>query len=719
MDGNNPSYYAQGVTDESTVMPGLQLCQEIVHLVLKVDNFKPESVYLLGELFLENEGQIDSPSVFNLILSILQQLQVENSADVSKLQQLFCSYVMRSLLSNPSDNEILKLMLNNIAQGATFDSRLAYFGKCLEFALYVDKSGNEHLLDKIILNQLSEIPPFVKCLDSFLETVDLSNEKSDVLPCLLIDIVQKSFAEDSINTAILFQIESASHNSIKRFQQACDVLDSKNLTFRYITAVAFLKQFFQTYYIAIEQCKFDTSEMPIVSHHINTIVSTIWKAGNEVLPNPLLVYLMKYFANLHGIELIHRSCKQVQNTLTSFQSIDWNMNYIESSVVLNPLAGHIDLELANKLLQQINSVLEKENKLQDLLEDERTVVTALLGTLSKRFYMQKCVRELTDQEHRMATAICRIVDESKLPQTCKHISRYLLGNDFDNELFTLSVASDSPYPHLVSIVFHLCCLLSVETNMQSIWFINLFQPDKTTLEDLPFIYSQTMLNADQKILLLLSYSTIVGSIGFRLTSDETLRKFCHSRQQDMIKQFLELQHLLQLDSSNLCILMHVVILKCNSVIFSEKRSLTTTEKNNIRSKCIDIIKHLVANRWQVIRDFKINQYAISQETSCIEAYIEEIIEPTEAVGIDKVIFRLFRMSHPPTKDIFINELCCGETQQFAFLHLVFKSTGRLTVPKFLPALLRWHMSVITYASYKFRKADFRDLSVQKFLSGNR
>ncbi|OPL33433.1 hypothetical protein AM593_05709, partial [Mytilus galloprovincialis] len=581
---------AKGVTDESTVMPALQLCQEIINLVLKVDNFKPDSVYLLGELFFENEGQIDSPSVFNLILSILQQLQVESSTDVSKLQQLFCSYVMRGLLSNPSDNDILKLVLTNIAQGDAFDSRLAYFGKCLEFALYVDKSGNEHLLEEIILNQLSEVPPFVECLDSFMKTVDLSNEKSDVLPCLLIDVVQKSFAEDSINTAILFQIESASHNSIRCFLQACDVLDSKTLTFRYITAVAFLKQFVQTYYIAIEQCKFDTSKMPIVSHHVNTVVSTIWKAGNEDLPNPLLVYLMKYFAHLHGIELIQRSCKQVRNSLTSLQSIDWNMNYIESSVVLNPLAAHIDFELANKLMQQIDSVLEKENKLHDLLENERTVVTTFLGILSKRFYMQKCLKELTDQEHRMTTAICRIVDESKLPQTCKNISRYLLGNDFDNELFSLSVASESPHPHLVSIVLHLCCLLSLETNMQ------------------------------------------------------------------------------------------------------------------------------IANRWQVIRDFKISQYEINQKTPCIEAYIEELIEPTDAVGIDKVIFRLFRISHPPTKDIFINELCSGETQQFAFLHLVFKNTDRLTVPQFLPALLRWHMSVIAYASYKFKKVDFRDLSVQKFLS---
>ncbi|VDI64095.1 Hypothetical predicted protein [Mytilus galloprovincialis] len=707
---------AKGVTDESTVMPALQLCQEIINLVLKVDNFKPDSVYLLGELFFENEGQIDSPSVFNLILSILQQLQVESSTDVSKLQQLFCSYVMRGLLSNPSDNDILKLVLTNIAQGDAFDSRLAYFGKCLEFALYVDKSGNEHLLEEIILNQLSEVPPFVECLDSFMKTVDLSNEKSDVLPCLLIDVVQKSFAEDSINTAILFQIESASHNSIRCFLQACDVLDSKTLTFRYITAVAFLKQFVQTYYIAIEQCKFDTSKMPIVSHHVNTVVSTIWKAGNEDLPNPLLVYLMKYFAHLHGIELIQRSCKQVRNSLTSLQSIDWNMNYIESSVVLNPLAAHIDFELANKLMQQIDSVLEKENKLHDLLENERTVVTTFLGILSKRFYMQKCLKELTDQEHRMTTAICRIVDESKLPQTCKNISRYLLGNDFDNELFSLSVASESPHPHLVSIVLHLCCLLSLETNMQSIWFINLFQPDKTTLEDLPFINTQDMLNADQKILLLLSYSVIVGSVGFRFTSDETLRNISHSRLQDMIKQFIELQHLLQLDSSNLCILIHVVVLKCNSVFFSENISLTTKEKHNVRSKYIDIIKHLVANRWQVIRDFKISQYEINQKTPCIEAYIEELIEPTDAVGIDKVIFRLFRISHPPTKDIFINELCSGETQQFAFLHLVFKNTDRLTVPQFLPALLRWHMSVIAYASYKFKKVDFRDLSVQKFLS---
>jgi hypothetical protein len=235
----------------------------------------------------------------------------------------------------------------------------------------------------------------------------------------------------------LLEITSVSHDAINCLSQAYDVIVKGSMSFRYISSVAYLRQFLQTYFLTLELVKFDTSELPIVSKQVNAISSTKWQGNGENVLNPLLVFLLKLFSNRYGIEQIYKWCKRVENVFTCFDDIKWTRKYIESSVVFNPLLMHLDISLQMNMCKQINSVLEKENTLDELLHDTQSNVMMLFGVLSQRFYMRRCLRELSDNESRMETEINKIVKKSQLPDKCKHIVKYLVGEDFGLELFCL------------------------------------------------------------------------------------------------------------------------------------------------------------------------------------------------------------------------------------------------------------------------------------------
>jgi hypothetical protein len=292
---------------------------------------------------------------------------------------------MRCLVSNPDDSQVLTTALDLVSKGKTFDKKLSYFGKCLDFVVMLVSSIHEDLIINIIVATVDEIPPFIECLDNFLQNVDTDETGENVLPVLLVDSVQKSCLQESLQPENLLEITSVSHDAFNCLSQAYDVIVKGNMSFRYISSVAYLRQFLQTYFLTLELVKFDTSELPIVSKQVNAILSTKWQENGENVLNPLLVFLLKLFSNRYGIEQIYKWCKRVQNVFTCFDDIKWTRKYIESSVVFNPLLMHLDISLQMNMCKQINSVLEKENTLDELLHDTQSNVMMLFGVLSQRF----------------------------------------------------------------------------------------------------------------------------------------------------------------------------------------------------------------------------------------------------------------------------------------------------------------------------------------------
>jgi hypothetical protein len=237
---------------------------------------------------------------------------------------------------------------------------------------------------------------------------------------------------------------------------------------------------------------------------------------------------------------------------------------------------------------------------------------------------------------------------------------------------------------------------------------------------------QPTTEASQKILHVLNMCTIIGSIGFHLTACDALKISTELTpdpssyfQNDLLSQYDALQYILQMNSSNLCIVLHSVIKKCETLITHEseyKTSKTKQQRESLQLQYTRIIDEILEDRWQIILDFKRNHCNIDDHLECIEAQIDELAKPSSSDANETITHDMFRISNIPTKDMFFRELQLGSKEDFPFLHLVIQNMNRLAVPQFIPSFLRWHMSVITFASYKFRKVDFRDLTVQKFFS---
>jgi intracellular sulfur oxidation DsrE/DsrF family protein len=62
----------------------------------------------------------------------------------------------------------------------------------------LESSIHEDLIINIVVDTVDEIPPFIECLDNFLQNVDTDETGENVLFVLLADAVQKSCLQESL-----------------------------------------------------------------------------------------------------------------------------------------------------------------------------------------------------------------------------------------------------------------------------------------------------------------------------------------------------------------------------------------------------------------------------------------------------------------------------------------------------------------------------------------
>ncbi|OPL33843.1 hypothetical protein AM593_09786, partial [Mytilus galloprovincialis] len=413
-----------------------------------------------------------------------------------------------------------------------------------------------------------------------------------------------------------------------------------------------LRQFLQIFGDCLQEPDFDPSEIPIVCQHVNILLSNKWKGKSDEL-NPLL----------------------------------------------------------------------KENVLENILNGEDIDNITLLGVIAQRFYMHRSMKELNDIETRMGIEIKKMITKSKRPDAIKHICRYLLGEEFGHELFVLSEASESPCIQAVSIILHLCCLVATKANENSIWYSCLLNQSVSSIELLPCATLPVVTAAEHMVIRILTDSVVIGSMGFNFTTSNALlneNKFTADPSRffvnDLLNLLSDLERLLQMNSSDVCLLIHMVIFKCQDLI-TQKMAVSSkaVQSKHFESRYVNTIETILKNRFQVIHDSMESTCMVEMGASCIEAYVDETAEITTENCMDGLLMILFRKSQISSKDTFVNQLLI-ESGEHLFLNLVFNNRKQLAAPKFITSLLRWHMSVVTYASYKFRKVDFKDLTVQKFFS---
>lgn len=104
----------------------------------------------------------------------------------------------------------------------------------------------------------------------------------------------------------------------------------------------------------------------------------------------------------------------------------------------------------------------------------------------------------------------------------------------------------------------------------------------------------------------------------------------------------------------------------------------------------------------------------SLECEIKEVCMPELCVTEETYKKDINLLKLFRMTRPESKDGLIAQVFQGNNQnKFPLLSLVLKNEDILKLPKFILPILQWHRSTVSIASYKMKKVDCKNETIEQ------
>ncbi|XP_055995963.1 uncharacterized protein LOC125646740 isoform X2 [Ostrea edulis] len=222
------------------------------------------------------------------------------------------------------------------------------------------------------------------------------------------------------------------------------------------------------------------------------------------------------------------------------------------------------------------------------------------------------------------------------------------------------------------------------------------------------------------------HGCITLSLAAELSDADKIRKVLHVEEEpeDRLTDILHMKwehmkSLTQLNDDELCTLVHVVIHKmpdlftkgnapyaCKTEEDCEhlERDFQACLNDILREKfkCITRARQLVCKKNDI-------------DLSSLECQIQEISVIDEPQEKELMLPRLFRMTSPVTKDAMIAQIFFEDNhKRYPFLSFVLKNEDILTLPKFILPILRWHQSTVSIGSYKMKKVDCKEETIEKF-----
>ncbi|CAC5371887.1 unnamed protein product [Mytilus coruscus] len=247
------------VHDDSCELTALKFCQDLADFRIVNENIPVADINDLGQCILECDGNVDSTTVCECLYRILRKLKFEKSLEASKLQKLFCSYILRCLISAQDNTEPLKFVLREITRNDFFDQTLSYFGQVVKFAVIIDLSEN---MD-IYINMLRDADSFEReenfsyCFDFYLTNLEITNTINLSLPILLLDTLEHYAFDEHLTIEHLESIDSSSDEILQCLSQSCQILETVAFSLKFIVALAFIRKFMSLFVDLLESTKYD------------------------------------------------------------------------------------------------------------------------------------------------------------------------------------------------------------------------------------------------------------------------------------------------------------------------------------------------------------------------------------------------------------------------------------------------------------------------------
>lgn len=725
---------ARIVNDDCPERTALQFCREIVEILCEADC---PSGYItdIGQCMTECFGKLDSMLVCECLYTILKKLQNENNVKPSILQRLFCSYVSKCIISNPDNTLPLTFALNRISASAIFDNTLTFFGQVVKFAVMIDLTENEYVYLNILQDIDESNEHFARCFDNHLVDMDITIMNNMALPILLVDALEQYAFDDSLTVVHLESIQSSSDETLQCLSCSFRIVETGIISLKFTIAIAFIRKFIALFAQLLEANKYDGSSIQLLAQHVNSkMVKSTNNKYSAFISTEILHLFFKHIDQSIGHQNINRICRKMEPYIPVLKKVMWTDAFVEQSAVFNPLFLYLDKDNFNLIYTQLVSAGRKNNKLGDILIEKKDVVTCL-GVIAQTFFMSRCLKEKDDSEIRLASRIADIIDKIKITKEIKCIISSLLGiTDFKHNLFDLSIMVESPQPQIVSVMLHLTCIIGVLSPSNNYWHRIVMMPLSFEKCYLPLTTFNKCKNKERSsngfddisevtydIMQLFLHSCVVISLELDATSPEVVMNCidivdnnAHSHLELQIRQYWQsLQQLLQINCNDLCILLHTILFKTQHLFTSTHNVIEEADITTYLLKHASVIDKLLPNRFYIIQESKQHNASLSDtssEMSMVNCVTE--VKPCHYDEHVNFVTRLFRVYRNPTKDkLFANFKIASLKQAVPFLHLTLQNIDKLCLPQKMLSILKWHLSLVAGASYKFRKVDFKDLTV--------
>ncbi|CAG2207748.1 RNF213 [Mytilus edulis] len=697
---------AQSVHDDSCELTALKFCQDLVDVSVVNQNIPVTDINDLGHCILECNGNLDSTNV----------------------------------CKSPGNTEPLKFVLREITRKTFLDQTLKYFGQVVKFAVIIDLSENMDIYVNMLKDEDSfeDEENFSFCFDYYLTNLVITNTDNLSLPILLLDTLEHYAFDEYLTIENLKSVDSSSNEILQCLSQSCQIMETADFCLKFIVALAFIRKFMALFVDLLESTKYNCCTFPILSQHINSAMDVSTKSGfRELISSEILHLFMKHIDHRMGHQHIQKICRRVESYIPVFTNVQWETKYVEKSSVFNPLFLHLDKECFNLFITHINCVGHKNNKLNGLLL-EKNGIWNFVCVLAQSCFMSKCLRERNDSETQVAEQISNLVQKLQITDEIKNLINKMLGRmNFKHNIFNLSVMVESPQTQIISVIIHLACIVGNVASHDNFWYQLIMKPRSIASCNVPYTMFKNVHENESSnefsvipnvvghILQFLLHGSLVLSSELETISLEDVKNsvgFDCGDIQDYLEMQLQqywqsLENVLQLNSNDLCILLHSILFKSLN-LFTVKHQCEDVEDAYTRfmtdQECR--IHQIVMERYIIIQESKQHSASLydKSETSIENCVLE--ITPCQSSSNMTFVTQLFRVYKKPSKLIMLSDLHMKTKKEFPFLRLVIENLDKLCLPQKMLSILKWHLTLVTYVSNKYRKVDFKDVTVSKLIA---
>ncbi|XP_052068616.1 uncharacterized protein LOC127707898 [Mytilus californianus] len=728
------------INDECDELTALKFCQELTEDFVKKGFSIPVScITELGRCIIDNNGKLGALAVCECLHSSLRKLQNEQSVKQAILQKLFCSYILRCMIASPENTDPLTFTLTKIKENEMFDPEMSYFGQVVKFAVIIDLNDNRDAYFNMLINEKSCTTNEIvgMCFDSYLVDLDVTDIKNMSLPILLLHVLESYAFEEYLTIEHLGSVQSSSDEILHCLSRSFQIIETEIFSLKFVVALAFVKKMLMVFVDLLDSTKYDCSAMPTLAQHINSIMTITSNTDYNILfSTETLHFFLKHINQRFGCQDIARKCQLMEPYIPVLKEVvcTWTNSFVEKSAVFNPLFLYLDPASFDMFLTQMKSVGSKNNTLHILLS-ERTDMLKFVGVLAQCFFMRKCLKENDDTEMQIAEQIAAMVDKANIKEELKSIINGLLGvQEFKHNLFNLSVMVRTPQPQISSVIVHMACIIGTITHYESFWNQTVFMPISSAVNGLPLIPFEKFEKEHElpeafpgtskvccNIMQIFLHSSLVISFGLNKISSLNVLNLIGYENDNIDKQIRQywqnLQQELQLNCDDMCILLHSILFNSLHLFTAEPDGTSLKESVNIlMQKHVVVINEILPNRFAHIHSSKRHCALLCSEGALsVENCVTEVGPCNYNVNINSFT-HLFRVYTKPTKESLFANLHIAAKNDFPVLHLVIDHMEKLSLPQKILSILKWHLSLVIYASYKFRKVDFKYMTITKLFA---